>query len=224
MCKVNQISFYCPHILALIFPRYTTAIAKLFFLKKLLKSWRAARIRGVRGVMSPNFWIFLTLHHIFLNHLINIWTCKIWIEYIFLSRNFFFIWRLKSQTVQKLSNMSFSIWQFSAIFSNVLLSFWFKILFLFNVGQIFILFLGCARNTWWAGSSDPKQYRSCRIYRWSIDDRWGRWWKQHLNLNRWSHVHGCKRILMGFFLGILEFSLFFNFVLWAKNYTYCYIY
>ena len=96
--------------------------------------------------------------------------------------------------------------------------FWLKILFRFNVDQIFILFSGCARNTWWAGSSDPKQYRSCRIYRWSIDDCWGRWWKQHPNLNRWSHVHGWKGILMGFFLRILDISLFFNFVLWAKNY------
>ena len=85
-----------------------------------------------------------------------------------------------------------------AIFSNVLV-FWLKKLFWHNFDQIFILISGCTRNTWWASSSDPKKYRSCQIYRWSIDDRWGRWWKQHPNLYRWSHVHGWKGILMGLF-------------------------
>ena len=117
----------------------------------------------------------------------------------FLTRNFFFsgsamiCWLLKSKTVQKLSNT------YHFLSGNL------KILFRFNFDQIFILFSGCARNTWWAGSSDPKQYRSCWIYRWSIDDRWGWWWKQHPNLNRWSHVHDWKDIVMGIFYKYLNF-------------------
>ena len=151
----------------------------------------------------------------------NIWTIvKFELKRYFLTRIFFFLccamicWQLKSKTVQKLLTISFFIWQFSAMCCF----FWLKILFRYNFDQTFFLFSGCARNTWWAGSSDPKQYRSCRIYRWSIDYRWGRWWKQHPNLNRWSHVHGWKGILIGIVYEFLTFPCFFNFVLWAKNY------
>ena len=125
----------------------------------------------------------------------NIWTCKIWIECldIFWPETFSF------QAGGLNPKQYRSCWIYNFLSGNL------KILFRFNFDQIFILFSGCARNTWWAGSSDPKQYRSCWIYRWSIDDRWGWWWKQHPNLNRWSHVHDWKGILMGIFYEYLNF-------------------
>ena len=53
MCKVNEISFYCPHSLALIFPRYTTAIAKLFFHEEVAKVIKGCQNQRGQGVMPP---------------------------------------------------------------------------------------------------------------------------------------------------------------------------